>query len=329
MGIRDENIEEAVVPIPEDVIEELEALREPPPKPPNSVAYSDLVYVGGYIAKLITDVGCETCAMLVTTNKTSSPYHLLRQQEAYDLHYPKPELLSMLDTFVTFFEKAVKYLPRTKILETLQLTVEPYLKDSPLLDGPEAGKDPSKEERLLQNYMKMASQVTEFLWQHARVSCQVREKQNEALHNVTVLGNKTLPAKVEVLNKGPKYSYEPRKQRHQLLAMVRTVADRAAKDDKGRLVGDSVASLKRTVSHKLPKKPPFRDVKCLEENNLSVLQADKDGGFLVKPKGMFREKAWDAVQKNFKCISFDPKECKKLAVRKLSELHLDGLRRAV
>ncbi|KAH7983318.1 hypothetical protein HPB52_010858 [Rhipicephalus sanguineus] len=93
----------------------------------------------------------------------------------------------------------------------------------------------------------MASQVTEFLWQHARVSCQVREKQNETLHNITVLGNKTLPAKVEeVLNKGPKYSYEPRKQRHQLLAMVRTVADRAAEDDKGRLVGDSVASHKRT-----------------------------------------------------------------------------------
>ncbi|KAH7969641.1 hypothetical protein HPB52_020727 [Rhipicephalus sanguineus] len=38
MGIRDENIEEAAVSIPEDVIEELQALREPPRKPPNSVA---------------------------------------------------------------------------------------------------------------------------------------------------------------------------------------------------------------------------------------------------------------------------------------------------
>ncbi|KAH7952382.1 hypothetical protein HPB52_022182 [Rhipicephalus sanguineus] len=60
MGIRDENIEEAAVSIPEDVIEELEALREPPRKPPNSVAYSGLVYVGGYIAKLITDVGTKS-----------------------------------------------------------------------------------------------------------------------------------------------------------------------------------------------------------------------------------------------------------------------------
>ncbi|KAH7947514.1 hypothetical protein HPB52_012577 [Rhipicephalus sanguineus] len=113
--------------------------------------------------------------------------------------------------------------------------------------------------------MEMASQVTEFLWKRTRVSCQVRENHNKTLHNVTVLGNLTLPAKVEqVVNKGPKYSYEPRKQRHQLLAMVRTVADRAPEDDKGRLVGDGVASLKRTVSHKLPKKPPFRDVvKCL------------------------------------------------------------------
>ncbi|KAH7956324.1 hypothetical protein HPB52_008145 [Rhipicephalus sanguineus] len=36
MGIRNENIEEAAVSIPEDVIEELEAQREPPRKPPNS-----------------------------------------------------------------------------------------------------------------------------------------------------------------------------------------------------------------------------------------------------------------------------------------------------
>ncbi|KAH7955913.1 hypothetical protein HPB52_004984 [Rhipicephalus sanguineus] len=118
--------------------------------------------------------------------------------------------------------------------------------------GTVARKDPSKEERLLQNYMKMAAQVTE-------VFCQVREKHNEALHNVTVLGNKTLPAKVEqVLNKGPKYSYEPRTQRHQLLAMVRTVADRAAEDDKGRLVGDGVASHKRTRQlSALPCDDPF------------------------------------------------------------------------
>ncbi|KAH7935659.1 hypothetical protein HPB52_011446 [Rhipicephalus sanguineus] len=45
MGIRDENIEEEAVYIPEDVIEELEALREPPRKSPNSVAYSGLLYV--------------------------------------------------------------------------------------------------------------------------------------------------------------------------------------------------------------------------------------------------------------------------------------------
>ncbi|KAH7952556.1 hypothetical protein HPB52_024010 [Rhipicephalus sanguineus] len=108
MGIRDENIEE------DDVIEELEALREPPRKPPNSVAYS--------------------------------AFRL--GQEAYDLHYPKPELLSMLDTIVTFFEKAVKHIPRTKILETLQLTVEPYLEDSPLLDCPE-GVDKSHARDLI------------------------------------------------------------------------------------------------------------------------------------------------------------------------------------
>lgn len=38
---------------------------------------------------------------------------------------------------MTFFEKAVKYLYRKKILETLQFTVQSYLEDSPLLDCPE------------------------------------------------------------------------------------------------------------------------------------------------------------------------------------------------
>ncbi|KAH9367819.1 hypothetical protein HPB48_008074 [Haemaphysalis longicornis] len=85
--------------------------------------------------------------MLGTTNKTSSPlYNLLRTQERGELHYPKPEFLSLLETIATFFEKAVKHLPRTKIPEALQLIVQPHLEDSPLLDCPE-GVDKSHAKR--------------------------------------------------------------------------------------------------------------------------------------------------------------------------------------
>lgn len=142
-----EDAEEAVASVPQDIVQELEVLREHSPTPPASVAYSGLVYVGGYIAKLIGDLGCDACVMLVTTNNTSSPlYNLLRAQETGELHYPKPEFLALLETIVTFFEKAVKHLPRTKILEALQLIIEPHLEDSPLLDCPE-GVDKSHAKR--------------------------------------------------------------------------------------------------------------------------------------------------------------------------------------
>lgn len=97
----------------EAVAQKLEVLQEHSPTPAASVAYSGLVYVGGYIAKLIIgDLRCDACVMLVTTNKTSSAlYNLLRTQERGELHYPKPELLALLETIVKFFEKAVKHLP--------------------------------------------------------------------------------------------------------------------------------------------------------------------------------------------------------------------------
>ncbi|KAG0423688.1 hypothetical protein HPB47_000533 [Ixodes persulcatus] len=148
VAVQDEDAEEAAASVPQDVVEELKALKAHLSAPPASVAYSGLVYVGGYLAKLVSDLGCHACVMLVTTNKTSSPlYKLLSAQENCELHYPKPEFLALLETISTFFEKAVKTLPRSKILEALQLIVEPHLEDSPLLSCPE-GVDRSHAKRL-------------------------------------------------------------------------------------------------------------------------------------------------------------------------------------
>lgn len=91
------DIKEAVASVPQHIVQELflkkivqelEVLREHSPTPPASVAYSGLVYVGGYIAKLIGKLGCDACVMLETTNNTSSHlYKLLRTQQTGELYY--------------------------------------------------------------------------------------------------------------------------------------------------------------------------------------------------------------------------------------------------
>lgn len=54
-----EDAEEAATSVSQDLVQELIALRAHPPAPPPSLAYSGLVYVGGYIAKLISHLGCD------------------------------------------------------------------------------------------------------------------------------------------------------------------------------------------------------------------------------------------------------------------------------
>ncbi|KAH7961798.1 hypothetical protein HPB52_012161 [Rhipicephalus sanguineus] len=80
-----------------------------------------------------------------------------------------------------------------------------------------------------------------------------------------------------VLENGPKYSYQPSATRSQLVAMVRDVASRASEPDRERAIADGVDCLLRTVSDKPGKKPPIKKiVKCLKEEGLAVVEADKE-----------------------------------------------------
>ncbi|KAG0415665.1 hypothetical protein HPB47_007165 [Ixodes persulcatus] len=129
-------------------------------------------------------------------------------------------------------------------------------------------------------YKKLAAQSTEFLWQRARLRLPRNERKSEgSTDNVTLLGGATLPTEVkEVLQKGPKFSFEPSTTRPELLAMVRQVADRAGEQHKERAIGDGVDFLKDTVSHLPRTKPPFEKVVgFLKQNDLSLVQADKEG----------------------------------------------------
>lgn len=93
-----------------------------------------------------TDLGRDSCAALLTTNRQHQLYKLLRAQDRSELHYPRPEFLALLDKIVVFFDKASEHLPRRNVLEVLETAVQPYLQRAPILSCPE-GVDDSHSRR--------------------------------------------------------------------------------------------------------------------------------------------------------------------------------------
>ncbi|KAH7958884.1 hypothetical protein HPB49_006121 [Dermacentor silvarum] len=65
--------EELAAALPQSLTEELNDLAEYPDTPSPSVTYSGLVYVAGYIAKLISDFECDACSILLETHERSDP----------------------------------------------------------------------------------------------------------------------------------------------------------------------------------------------------------------------------------------------------------------
>ncbi|KAH9367350.1 hypothetical protein HPB48_013684 [Haemaphysalis longicornis] len=91
-----------------------------------------------------------------------------------------------------------------------------------------------------------------------------------------------------------------------------------------------VDCLLRTVSDKPHKKLPFRKiVKCLKDEGLSIVEVDKEGGFVVMPLGIFYAKANEAIQKNFKPSQDIPKKQKAVVLRLLKNRNLEQLQKAV
>ncbi|KAH6921047.1 hypothetical protein HPB50_027963 [Hyalomma asiaticum] len=134
----DVDVEQVAATLSEKFHNDLEDLRQCQAPTPRSVTYSDLSYVGGYIAKLITDLGCGSYEMLVTTCNKDDPLHtLLEGQDRSRLCYPRPEFLALLNNLIHLFERVATHLPRTNTLEVLQLLVERGLERMPVLNCPE------------------------------------------------------------------------------------------------------------------------------------------------------------------------------------------------
>ncbi|XP_077501139.1 uncharacterized protein LOC144111926 [Amblyomma americanum] len=95
---------------------------------------------------------------------------------------------------------------------------------------------------------------------------------------VTYLGEATLPSVFDdILKRGPKFSLEPRSRKHELLAVVHRVADKAPFEEKARCVSEGVDCLMRTWTGR---RQPSRDLRPLvahfQQEGLSLLQADKE-----------------------------------------------------
>ncbi|KAH7968183.1 hypothetical protein HPB52_006434 [Rhipicephalus sanguineus] len=111
-----------------------------------------------------------------------------------------------------------------------------------------------------------------------------------------------------------------------MLAMVRQVADRCGEQRRESAIVDGVECLKRCSAVNTMKKPPLEKVSStLKDRGIVLLQADKEGGFAVLPKTLFKEKAMRTMEKNLKPVEFDPKKQKRRALKFLDDLNLVNL----
>ncbi|KAH7946549.1 hypothetical protein HPB52_000942 [Rhipicephalus sanguineus] len=117
----------------------------------------------------------------------------------------------------------------------------------------------STTDRRFSEFKKLAAQTTEFLWHRALVSLPPRPKQERtAANSVTVIGDCNMPDSARrILDNGPKYSFEPAAQRHQLLAMARQAAFRTDVRERDRATSDAVNCVLSRAGSQPPKKPPY------------------------------------------------------------------------
>ncbi|KAL1451256.1 hypothetical protein MTO96_043904, partial [Rhipicephalus appendiculatus] len=100
--------------------------------------------------------------------------------------------------------------------------------------------------RRLQEFHRLSAQMTEFLWQKARLTLPSPRRTPGVESTVTVLGNIRLPGDIkDTLQKGPNFCFEPQTSRSELLTTVGRVGFHASDQARERAVGDSVDCLLR------------------------------------------------------------------------------------
>ncbi|KAH8027150.1 hypothetical protein HPB51_003519 [Rhipicephalus microplus] len=201
-----------------------------------------------------------------------------------------------------------------------------------------ASDPPWKAEVELRSLRAYTARMVEFWWASylSSVLHVIRKKAEKRRSEspVLVLGDDVeIPEHVErILKKGPKFSYEPVVPPQELLAFNRRVATRAPQDQYVRCLLEGVDALSRTV-HKANchqrRDPTEQVVKYFRENDLCLLQADKEGGFVVLGSGSYAEKAMKAISKNFVSVKSSTVRVKTKAVNMCKDFELVRLARDI
>ncbi|KAH7963294.1 hypothetical protein HPB52_020506 [Rhipicephalus sanguineus] len=99
----------------------------------------------------------------------------------------------------------------------------------------------------LQRHRLLAARLTEVCWNQLRPSLPKKSRRNATGTPVTYLNGVSLPRDCEdVLKFGPKFSLEPRAQKHELLATVHRVAMKSPPEERNHCVSEETDCLMKT-----------------------------------------------------------------------------------
>lgn len=135
-----------------------------------------------------------------------------------------------------------------------------------------------------------------------------------------------------ILEKGPKFGLEPCVAAHEMIAMNRGVAKRASQEAQERCLLEGMDCLHRQTPRS-GGNPTDRQVsgvvKFFKDSGLKLVQADKDGGFVVLPCELYGDKAGQAVMKNFVTVKRNVARAKGEMLKLCKRYALDNLAKEI
>lgn len=168
--------------------------------------------------------------------------------------------------------------------------------------------------------------MTAALWDEVRPKLPKKQKKPDSSGRLLVLGGATVEKRQEdVLKLGPKFCIEPRLDIVDRLTLTRNVARYVPEKEKDRCVVECVDVAAKASARTGSKPDVGRTVKYLVEHNLRVVQADKEGMFVVLPDALYLEKASLAVAKCFTESKVSVEKVKKRAMELLKQCNQEKL----
>lgn len=181
-------------------------------------------------------------------------------------------------------------------------------------------------------YTGRIDHVVDYLWQGElrRLRSQFSTTRRGSTGVVHTYGDIALPDFVmKTLGLGPKFAVEKRRTPTELLATVRQVANCAPPEDTDRCVSEGLDVLLRGKPANSGV-PVGKVAAYLIDNALCVVPSDKEGGFAVLPRGLYFEKAHQAISSVFRvCEGINLAKIRSRAKNLCSELDLPVLAREI